>query len=196
MLLNGDIYIYMIYLILNEELNHLKIGYSLSPKSRLYTLQTANAHKLELLNVYYGTKEDEKTMHTKLKEYNLWGEWYNYAKVKDLIEGIIPNQEDYEISDNYYKFLSENNIPTILPKDVSYSQACLIINKLNKYLTDNEELGIEPYFERLIDKLYLRNIIVSYDEVNQDYVFNNINQSRGIIRYLKQYLDSTIKNKI
>lgn len=177
----------MIYFILNKELNHLKIGYSLNPKSRLYTLQTANAHKLELLNIYYGTKEDEKTIHSKLKEYNLWGEWYNYAKVKNLIEEIIPNQDDYEISNNYYKFLSENNIPTILPKDVSYSQACLIINKLNKYLSSNIELGIEPYYKNLIDKLYLRNIIISYDEINQEYVFSNINHSKGITRYLKQY---------
>lgn len=66
----------MVYLILNKENNHCKIGYSCSPEKRLLQLQTANAEDLELLAVIDGDKNTEKHLHELFKNHKLKGEWF------------------------------------------------------------------------------------------------------------------------
>lgn len=67
----------MIYLIVCEETNTCKIGYSLNPQSRLKGVQTGNPFKLSLNYVIRGSIKDEKALHNKFCEYSISREWFS-----------------------------------------------------------------------------------------------------------------------
>lgn len=87
----------MIYLIYNESVKHLKIGYSIKPKQRLAELQIGNSYKLSLLHIQEGNLKEEKTIHKILKEYRINGEWYEYNKVRHLLSTLLKGWVDIEM---------------------------------------------------------------------------------------------------
>lgn len=67
-----------LYLIINEESNHLKIGRSVNPKSRLKQLQVASHDKLQLLFMIPDVGETEKDMHEVFNHLRVNSEWFKY----------------------------------------------------------------------------------------------------------------------
>lgn len=92
----------MIYIIYNELIKHIKIGYSNNPEKRLKELQTGNSHKLCLIHTQEGTMQDEQLIHSKLKDYCLIGEWYEYDKIKHLLSNLLQGWKDIENSEHFY----------------------------------------------------------------------------------------------
>ena len=82
----GDIQA-LVYFILNESANLVKIGYSNNPKHRLATLQVGSAHKLRIVLVLKGTPKDEQGLHKQFKQYRQGGEWFTYSdEIKQFIK--------------------------------------------------------------------------------------------------------------
>jgi hypothetical protein len=79
-----------LYLILDEDSNHLKIGRSKNVKARLNQLQTANSHKLKLL---YSLPEKgylENEIHDVFKRLKVKDEWFiNDGKIIDYFEVFL-----------------------------------------------------------------------------------------------------------
>jgi hypothetical protein len=65
-----------VYFILNEDLMHMKIGYSKEPNNRLKTLQTATSSKLKLLFALGGSKKLETLLHKEFSLSNIRNEWF------------------------------------------------------------------------------------------------------------------------
>ena len=83
-----------IYAIGSEDFNPIKIGYSRSPKSRLWSLQNANPYKLTLLGVWGPWKRTEihyveSVVHNIFKDKRLRGEWFDVsiAAIKKSLYG-------------------------------------------------------------------------------------------------------------
>lgn len=75
----------MIYIIINKNTNHLKIGYSNNPEKRLKTLQTSSAFKLELISKFNGVISLEKYIHSYFKASNVSGEWFDMSDTKIIV---------------------------------------------------------------------------------------------------------------
>lgn len=65
-----------LYLILDEDADHLKIGRSKNVKARLNQLQIANSHKLKLLYSVPKMGYLEKELHDTFKDKKVKGEWF------------------------------------------------------------------------------------------------------------------------
>lgn len=63
----------------------IKIGIAVNPRSRLATLQTAQARPLELLYVIPGSHKMEQALHQRLKESRLLGEWFAGPAIADFL---------------------------------------------------------------------------------------------------------------
>ena len=80
-----------IYIIVNEDNNRFKIGFSKNPLSRLKSLQTGNDGKL---TIYYQRKvkhysKIESYLKLKFIEYQTIGEWYDHQISFSEIDDII-----------------------------------------------------------------------------------------------------------
>ena len=87
----GDYKLYAI-----AAIDQVKLGFSLNPKRRMKTLQTANAHTLNILWEYPAGKTQkaakgaERSLHNYCKEYRLNGEWFKpevMRKVNNFVLG-------------------------------------------------------------------------------------------------------------
>ena len=99
-----------IYLILNEETGHIKIGIGKNPEKRVKQLQTGSSAKLTILyqrEVEYASKI-ERNLHEDYKFYRLEGEWFempilSFSEIDDKIT----------LYENNFKTLNEQNNPFI-----------------------------------------------------------------------------------
>ena len=66
----------MIYFIVTEDFQFLKVGFSLDPPTRLKTLQTGNPLELKLLHTIPGTRRLEESLHREFSPFWVKGEWY------------------------------------------------------------------------------------------------------------------------
>lgn len=83
-----------VYFILNEKGDRVKIGFSRDPQKRMRQLQTANAQRLTLLATIPGTKEDEKYLHARYRNYRGINEWFRMAgPLRDYVEWAIASME-------------------------------------------------------------------------------------------------------
>jgi len=99
-----------IYLILNEETGHIKIGIGKSPEKRIKQLQTGSSVKLKLLyqrEVEHASKV-ERNLHFLYSMYRLEGEWFDIPNIsfKEIDDKIT-------IYENNYKLLSQLENPFI-----------------------------------------------------------------------------------
>lgn len=84
-----------IYFIRATGTNKVKIGYSISPRWRLATLQTGSPLPLEIIGLCSGSLETEARFHSVYAEYHSHGEWFDLPD--DAIAAI---REDYKTSLN------------------------------------------------------------------------------------------------
>jgi len=91
----------MIYFILDEKKEYLKIGYSTNCNKRLQTLQSSNPRELFLIHFLEGDVKKENELHKLLKEKVYNGEWYIYSEISNfLIENkYLPDDIDISIED-------------------------------------------------------------------------------------------------
>lgn len=79
-----------LYLILDEDANHLKIGRSKNVKSRLSQLQIANSHKLKLLYSIPKMGYLENEIHHTFRNLKVKGEWFvNDGKIIGYFEAFL-----------------------------------------------------------------------------------------------------------
>lgn len=79
-----------LYLILDEDANHLKIVRSKNVKSRLSQLQIANSHKLKLLYSIPKKGYLEKEIHDVFNDLKYKGEWFiNDGKIIEYFEAFL-----------------------------------------------------------------------------------------------------------
>ena len=77
-----------IYFIQGEN-GPIKIGHTTGkPMTRLKSLQTGHPHKLTLLATAPGTKQMEKALHLRFRQYQLEGEWFKPSQ--ELLDYIYP----------------------------------------------------------------------------------------------------------
>lgn len=70
----------MIYFIVAEETNSVKIGYTGGdPLDRLSDLQTGNHHKLSLIATAEGDRDFEKRLHERFASDRVQGEWFKLS---------------------------------------------------------------------------------------------------------------------
>lgn len=80
---HGHIY----FVVYNNEA--IKIGFSVNPGSRWYSLRTACPVPLQLIGSIPGTNDEEKMIHKKFAHFRFWGEWFRVADdLLDFIEGF------------------------------------------------------------------------------------------------------------
>lgn len=75
-----------LYFIQSEETGHIKIGRSVNPKRRLRSLQTGNQRKLRLIAYFEGMGWREASIHDRLHDWRVKGEWFHVDCV-----GSIPD---------------------------------------------------------------------------------------------------------
>lgn len=68
-----------LYIIREIGTNLYKIGVSNNPEERLFGLQSANAHKLEIVVTITEGEEYEHILHQIFREYNIRGEWFSIS---------------------------------------------------------------------------------------------------------------------
>mgnify|MGYP003402269466 CR=1 FL=1 len=66
----------MIYFIVTEDYQYMKIGFSKDPARRLRGLQTGCPYRLRILFTIPGSKELEAHLHTVYHNYRINGEWF------------------------------------------------------------------------------------------------------------------------
>jgi hypothetical protein len=75
-----------IYIIQEEILGNIKIGFAKNVKERIKDIQVGNSQKLNLLKIIPNKKtSDEKQLHKKFKKYNIRDEWFD----KKILEEIV-----------------------------------------------------------------------------------------------------------
>ena len=86
-----------IYFILTESLpRYVKIGTSVDPAKRLYTLQTASPFNLRMLGFIEGSNYYEGATHALLVKYKVRGEWFKY---EGLVKEVCAKIESGYIED-------------------------------------------------------------------------------------------------
>lgn len=79
-----------LYVILDEDANHIKIGRSKNVKARLNQLQIANSHKLKLLYSIPKKGYMERELHEGFKKFKVKGEWFeNDKRILNFIEAFL-----------------------------------------------------------------------------------------------------------
>lgn len=68
--------------------NPIKIGYSIDPKKRLKSLQTASPVKLKLVKAIPGNRDTERNLHRRFKKYRIRGEWFKSEKLLSFIKEV------------------------------------------------------------------------------------------------------------
>jgi hypothetical protein len=93
-----------------ETPNHVKLGLSSNPRSRLRTLQTGNPHKLKLIWTFPCTNmaELEDRLHKVFDKYRIaGGEWFDFRPIND------PEHLDAWLTILAYKYLAD---PKTIPR--------------------------------------------------------------------------------
>jgi len=99
-----------IYLILNEDNDHIKIGISKNATKRVKQLQTGSSSKLTLLyerEVEHASKV-ERNLHQYYKDYRVHGEWF---ELPDDIYTAIDNK--IGVYETMFKTLVSHNNPFV-----------------------------------------------------------------------------------
>ena len=79
-----------VYFILNPADQLVKIGISEEPTARLFSLQTANAIRLELLGFISGGAQKEREIQKKFSHLHVRGEWFVFGdEIRDFISSAI-----------------------------------------------------------------------------------------------------------
>lgn len=66
-----------VYIVIGDNSQHIKIGYSGNPEKRLKSLQTGTAEKLSIAKTWIAWKADESRIHRKLAQYRKHHEWFD-----------------------------------------------------------------------------------------------------------------------
>lgn len=101
----------MIYFILAEELNRVKIGYTSSSVDERYaSLQISSPCELKILYFTHGNMKREKHFHNLFAEYHIRGEWFEYkGKLKFfLMELEFPCIQEIKINPQYNEVQRRN----------------------------------------------------------------------------------------
>lgn len=87
--LNGE-YRYVYFVQWDNDISHVKIGYSSTPLSRFTSFLTASPHRLLVLGlIVVEGQEEEAFLHTRFQEYRVAGEWFEYdGEVRAFVEGL------------------------------------------------------------------------------------------------------------
>lgn len=164
----------MIYFIQAGKHGQIKIGYTDSnPVDRLRSLQVGNPLKLRLVGVVDGTKQAEKDLHHRLREYRVNGEWFepnNYVK-HTIIQLCDNAPQDEPFDDNLTISIGRKQAINAFEK--RYLSALLSkhggrINKAAK------EADISPrQFHKLMSKYKLkknnfRNVEFRFEKISSD----------------------------
>ena len=109
----------IIYFILDEYSNSVKIGYTTLKglKKRIETLQIGTPNELTLLGATWGDKKIEKQLHEKFHYSHIRGEWFYYTKE---LEEFIAECWDFSVIESF-----EPNIHKKLtnkPNEVEYGK--------------------------------------------------------------------------
>ena len=103
----------IIYFILDEYSNSVKIGYTTIKglKKRIETLQIGTPNELTLLGATWGDKKIEKQLHEKFHYSHIRGEWFHYTKE---LEEFIAECWDFRIIESlkskmYNKLIYKSN---------------------------------------------------------------------------------------
>lgn len=90
----------MIYFLLDEGENAVKIGHAVSPQARIDALQCGNPRELKLLGLIDGDQKAERRLHQRFarlrrKRYrNGDCEWFNYTpELADAISNLLNHPE-------------------------------------------------------------------------------------------------------
>ena len=70
----------MIYLIVDEDLQYCKVGYSKNPDKRLESLQIGSPHKLFIAATVHGELYDEAMIHKRWEHLAVRGEWFTFSE--------------------------------------------------------------------------------------------------------------------
>lgn len=177
----------MIYFILNEENQHIKIGYSVNPLKRIKALQTGNSYNLEILTVIEGDISMEKLLHKKFKNYKIKNEWFQFSEeIKEFIYFInylyvVDNKPKKFYLISYFE-LSHYNINTLFEilkfglYIKSYYEKEILI-KYKEYFADNTN-PIDLFVSKhvIIYKIFLYNLRYNniMDEIHANRLTNEI----------------------
>jgi len=146
----------MIYFVYDSVNNAVKIGKSKEENlySRLYSLQTGNVTKLDLLGVMTGYTEKESELHLKFDKYRIREEWFEY--VDEIANYIETNRIEYEVKCSYVYNREKEKIKDERKKDkriVEYlekinkyfeldSKTTLTVSEIKEYLKDKNVIGV------------------------------------------------------
>lgn len=89
-----------LYVIIDSNQQHCKIGFSKNPEKRLKTLQTGNSSKLILIHTVEvpvtRVKDFETQIHNELRVYQTKGEWFKVTPdfAKNMLDWLIIRYED------------------------------------------------------------------------------------------------------
>jgi hypothetical protein len=84
-------FVYFIGVVINDEIERVKIGYSRDVDKRLATLVAENAYPLRVLGVLPAKPDREFILHRAFREFRLHGEWFEYVEpIKDLVKIAEP----------------------------------------------------------------------------------------------------------
>lgn len=163
-----------VYLIAEEDLEYIKIGYSVEPKKRLNSLQGSNPRNVYLLYTIYSKDMSvlEKELHIQFKHLHKKNEWFKY---------------DYSIIERFEELLTK---PTELQQKIENS---LYINK------QSEPEGRYVFmYKELLNKYYLfpddtilrgkyKGKTIGYIKKYANNYYNQLYRSK--LSHLKEYYD-------
>jgi len=129
-----------VYIILNEENDRIKIGYSSDPNKRVAGLMTQSGCVLRLLyftKPIYNYSAIEKCMHNLFHEERLIGEWFS-ANANIAIERLKSMSHNVKVCSIISKFEKGNNA-TVIAKQLNVSRSGVV-----KYLKSRGYM-LAPY---------------------------------------------------
>jgi hypothetical protein len=92
-----------IYVILDEQDNTVKIGFSVNPRKRLSHLQIGNGRRLQLIQTFVGDAVTESDIHSEIYHYNVSGEWFTY---NDYVKSVLQRYKENSFDHKNPKFLN------------------------------------------------------------------------------------------
>ena len=92
-----------IYVILDEQDNTVKIGFSINPRERLAHLQIGNGRRLQLIQTFVGDAVTEFDIHSEIYHYNVSGEWFQY---NDYVKSVLQRYKENSFDPKNPKFLN------------------------------------------------------------------------------------------
>lgn len=160
----------MIYLIITEDKQYLKIGYTDSNvEKRLHQLQAGCPMELLVLETFQGTIQDEKYLHYICREHHVRREWFKFSE--QLLELIHSDKTSISFIDKKQSLERERKekkdliFKTELPKNNELLETLLKEAEEKKH--DGEWVFIQLY--RKSNYMFKSNIQKIADKYNFDY---------------------------